>query len=252
MYGKIFDSIYEGTLYGQWEALVTMQQLIVLCDADGIVDMTPQAIAARTSIPLRIIKKGLAILEAPDPHSRTPDQEGKRIELIDAHRPWGWHLVNHEKYQHMQDADTVRAQTRERVRRHREAKRAVTEGNAQKRHTDTYTNTDTKDKDIVELTLDGAPPEKKNGKVNYRPQALEILSFLNEKAGRTFEPVDSNLERIEARLKEGADYWDIRAVVAKKCREWSGDEKMCEFLRPATLFGREKFWQYQGQLEKVA
>lgn len=152
MYGKIFTSIYEGTLYGKWEALVTFQQLIVLCDADGIVDMTPHAISARTSIPLKIIKKGLEILSTPDPYSRTPDQEGRRIELIDAHRPWGWHLVNHTKYQHMQDAETLRSQTRERVRKHRESRRlssdsvTVTDGNARKRHTDTDTDTDTKSK----------------------------------------------------------------------------------------------------------
>lgn len=148
MYGKIFDSMYDGTLYGQWEALVTFQQLIVLCDADGIIDMTPPAIAARTSIPLEIIKKGLEVLEKPDPYSRTAEQDGRRLELIDAHRPWGWHIVNHSKYQHMQDADTIRAQTRERVRRHRETKDlarygndGVTGGNAEKRHTDTDTNT---------------------------------------------------------------------------------------------------------------
>lgn len=151
MYGKLFAKMYEGTLYGQWEALVTFQQMIVLCDADGMLDMTPQAIAARTSIPLKIIEKGIGILESPDPHSRTPDQDGRRIERIDAHRPWGWHLVNHAKYSSMQDADTIRAQTRDRVRRHREKKieeqgrtpdvTQVTERNAPKRHIDTDTDT---------------------------------------------------------------------------------------------------------------
>lgn len=146
--------MYEGTLYGQWEALVTFQQMIVLCDADGMIDMTPQAIASRTSIPLEIIEKGIKILESPDQYSRTPDQEGRRIELIDAHRPWGWHLINHEKYMRMQDADTVRQQTRDRVRRHREKKEKdqvdgsdvtrVTVGNGSKRHTDTDTDTKTR------------------------------------------------------------------------------------------------------------
>ena len=154
MYGKIFDSIYDGTLYGQWEAIVTFQQMIVLADADGVVDMTPPAIAARTSIPLEIIQNGLAILQEPDPYSRTPGSDGRRIEHIDAHRPWGWVIVNYSKYKHLQDADTVRAQTRERVRKHRESKAAketasnapkrdVTDGNGQKRHTDTDTDTDT-------------------------------------------------------------------------------------------------------------
>ena len=142
MYGKIFDTIYNGTLYGHWEALVTMQQLIVLADADGVVDMTPMAISARTSIPRDIIDKGLEILGSPDKYTRTPGSDGRRIELIDEHRPWGWVLVNYELYKGMVDADTVRAQTRERVRKHRESKKKVegsndvTDCNGSKRHID--------------------------------------------------------------------------------------------------------------------
>lgn len=150
MYGKIFDSMYKGTLYGQWEAIVTFQQMIVLCDADGTVDMTPPAIAAITSIPLDIIQKGIEVLSRDDPYSRTPGRNGRRIELIDEHRPWGWVIVNHHKYKNLQDSDTVRAQTKERVRKHREMKRPVTDGNAgvtdgngSKRHTNTNTNTNT-------------------------------------------------------------------------------------------------------------
>jgi len=136
MYGKIFDSIYDGTLAEDWRALITFQQFIVLCDADGMVDMTPQSISRRTGIPIEHIKAGIEVLEKVDKYSRTPDEDGKRIELIDDHRPWGWHIINHEKYKRMQDADTIRAQTRERVRKHREKKRGVTDGNEQKRHID--------------------------------------------------------------------------------------------------------------------
>jgi uncharacterized phage protein (TIGR02220 family) len=236
VYGKIFDSMYRGTLYGQWEAIVTFQQLIVLCDADGVVDYTPPAISSITSIPLEIIQKGLEVLSKPDPYSRTPGSEGRRIELIDAHRPWGWVIVNHKKYQSLQDSDTVREQTRERVRKHRELKRSVTDGNGQKRHTDTYTDTDTKGKDTV-----GQKPD-------VRQQAKEVLNFLNSKTGRNYEAVPANLELILARLKEGATVDDLRAVVAKKCREWAGDEKMAPYLRPATLFGRTKFAQYKGEI----
>lgn len=155
--------MYDGTLYGQWEAIVTFQQMIVLCDADGTVDMTPPAIAARTSIPLEIITKGLEVLSKPDPYSRTQGSDGRRIELLDDHRPWGWTIINHTKYKSMQDADTVRAQTRERVARHRKLKRAetdgngaVTDGNGSKRHTDTDTDTNTKPSCASRLELNGA------------------------------------------------------------------------------------------------
>ena len=79
VYGKIFESIYDGSLYGHWEAIVTMQQLIVLADADGVIDMTPRAIAGKTSIPLEILEKGLKILSESDPYSRSPESNGVRI-----------------------------------------------------------------------------------------------------------------------------------------------------------------------------
>lgn len=120
MYGKIFASIYDGSLYGNWKALVTFQQMIVLCGPDGVIDITPQALAARTSIPLEVIQEGIAVLEAPDQYSRSPDQDGRRIERLDGHRPWGWRIVNYRRYRMMVDAETVREQNRARQQRKRE------------------------------------------------------------------------------------------------------------------------------------
>jgi len=213
MYGKIFDSIYTGTLYGQWEAIVTFQQMIVLSDADGNLDMTPPAIAAVTSIPLEIIQKGLEVLAAPDPYSRTPGAEGRRIELIDGHRPWGWHIINHEKYRSLQDADTVRAQTRERVRKHREEKRAVTDGNAQKRHTDTDTDTDTKTKEKKPRAA-FAPPDwvdvdKWNSWVSIRPAKA-----------RTHASLEAAVVKLEAFRSSGYNGNEI--IVNSLANGWQG------------------------------
>jgi uncharacterized phage protein (TIGR02220 family) len=91
----------------------------------------------------------------------------------------------------------------------------------------------------------------KNGQ-HFNPLAREVLGFLNAKTGRHYQPVDANLKLIVARLKEGASVADCRAVVAKKCREWSADEKMGSYLRPATLFNATKFAQYRGELLEVA
>lgn len=147
VYGKVFDSIYDGTLYGHWEAIVTMQQLIVLASPDGVVDMTPQAIAARTSIPLEIIKKGLEVLAAPDPYTRTPGEDGKRIVLMDEHRPWGWRLVNHGKYMRLRNAEQKREADRARIadKRKRISNVAtVSQSVANVAHSDTDSDTDSK------------------------------------------------------------------------------------------------------------
>ena len=108
MYGKIFATMYDGSIYGRWQAIVTFQQMIALADKDGIVDMTAQALSARTSIPLEIIEKGIADLETPDKVSRTPDEEGRRIILLDEHRPWGWRITNYAKYREIRTAEERR------------------------------------------------------------------------------------------------------------------------------------------------
>jgi uncharacterized phage protein (TIGR02220 family) len=76
----------------------------------------------------------------------------------------------------------------------------------------------------------------------------ELIRYLSEKAGRSFEPVESNRKLVRARLAEGATPEKIRAVIDAKVAEWADDPRMARFLRPATLFGAEKFAQYVGAL----
>jgi hypothetical protein len=118
--------MFEGSLYGHWEAIVTFQQLIVLADREGYVDMTPQALAARTSIPLEIITAGIDHLLQADPFSRTPDCGGRRLEPIDPARPWGWRIVNYAKYREMVTAAEKRAADRERIAQRRRAEKLST------------------------------------------------------------------------------------------------------------------------------
>ena len=119
----------------------------------------------------------------------------------------------------------------------------------------TETGTETvNSKNNVGLPPDASSPaSRKNGHDplktrELRKIALRLLTFLNEKTGRVYQPVPANVDLIVARLKEGSTEEDCRAVIAKKCREWSTDVKMAEYLRPATLFGRTKFAQYRGEV----
>ena len=110
MYGKLFAQMYDGTLgtKGPWQALVTFQQLIILADQDGVVDMTPEAIARRTTIPLDVIRTGLLALMEPDPESRSPDEEGRRLVALTETRGWGWRIVNYQKYRAIRSAEERR------------------------------------------------------------------------------------------------------------------------------------------------
>lgn len=103
MYAKVFAQMYDGTLCtrGPWQALVTFQQMLVLADQDGNLDMTPVAISRRTTIPLEIIETGIEELLKADSESRTPTLDGRRIVPLAEGRHWGWHIVNYKHYREL-------------------------------------------------------------------------------------------------------------------------------------------------------
>lgn len=97
---------------------------------------------------------------------------------------------------------------------------------------------------------DDAPQEAAQPKAprpQHREAARRVLAFLNQKTGKAYQDTDTNLDFVVARLKEGYTEDMCRMVIARKFRDWSKDDKMAGYLRPATLFNREKFNQYAGE-----
>jgi len=242
MYGKIFHSIYDGTLAENWKALITFQQLIVLCDADGVVDMTPASISRRTGIPLNHIEEGISILTAPDPSSRSDEKQGKRLIPLNPDRDWGWEIVNHKHYRDLRTAEDRREYMRNYMKNKR-SKQKLTKDNKSKQlaklantDTDTHSNTKTDADTIISSKLDGVV------------ESQVILNYLNDISGKSFKHVESNLKLIKARFNEGHSKKEICAVIDRKVTEWRDDPKMAKYIRPATLFNAEKFNQYVGEL----
>ena len=93
--------------------------------------------------------------------------------------------------------------------------------------------------------------ESQEVKARRHNDAVEVLLFLNQKAKKSFRFLDTNLRFIEARLMEGTTVQDCKAVIAAKVRDWGDDPKMCDYLRPSTLFNAEKFESYVGMLTPI-
>lgn len=77
--------------------------------------------------------------------------------------------------------------------------------------------------------------------------ARKVLEYLNNKTGKGFRFVDTNLKLIRARINEGISVADLIAIIDRKYLEWNGT-KWEKYLRPATLFNNEKCNQYAGEL----
>lgn len=93
---------------------------------------------------------------------------------------------------------------------------------------------------------DPAPPNGKGRELHT--QAREVLHYLNELTGKNFRPVEANLQFIVARLREGYSATRLKEIAMVKAEQWGADEKMAEYLRPATLYNRTKCAAYDGEL----
>lgn len=118
MYVKIFDSLWQGSLYGQTDAQLVFIFLLAHCDADGHVRIVPEAIAGPTGLSIDRVRDALAMLEGPDAESGSPEQEGRRLEPI-GEAGGRWQIVNYLKYRGMRDEEERRRQNREAKRRQR-------------------------------------------------------------------------------------------------------------------------------------
>ncbi len=81
----------------------------------------------------------------------------------------------------------------------------------------------------------------------------EVIDYLNLRTGAKFRPNSgAALKYIGARLKDGYSVADMVRVIDRKVSEWLRDVKMRQYLTPDTLFNKEKFEKYMGQLEMAA
>lgn len=232
MFGKVFASLYQGTLRGQAHEILVFTNLIAHADREGYVDKHPRAIAEECGLSIEEVRAALGTLEAPDPESRSPDEGGRRIMRIDDHRAWGWRLVNHLKYREMRNEEVRREQNRsaqERARGKRRESATVSSGSAESAN---------------------AEADAEAGSVpSGNPDVIRVIGHLNAKAGTNFAATAKvTTKLVEARLKDGATADQCIAVIDNRVKEWLHDDKMRAYLRPATLFNAEKFESYRGGL----
>ena len=80
--------------------------------------------------------------------------------------------------------------------------------------------------------------------------ASRCIAKLNERSGRRFgAPI--HLRRVIRLLRDGYTEHQVRLVIWDRASEWLDDPRMERFLRPATLFGPEKFPDYLAEAENA-
>ena len=259
LYSRVFLQILDSSLANDWKARYVFEDFLKLANEDGVVDMTREAIARRTNVPLELVAHGIGILESPDTGSRDPRDGGRRLVRLDDHRDWGWRIVNWNRY------DAIRSNVEHRAAKAREMARY----RAKQHSPDAIPsptpspNTNTKEttpsptpEDPLHVGNESATCslQVEDKKATAREEKMlvlkRILFHLNSKTGSQFRAVESHLKLIESRLAEpGVDEAGMLTMIDRQVKKWKNDPKMSEFLRPQTLFGKEKFQNYYDQRE---
>jgi hypothetical protein len=182
-YTKLFNSIVTSTIWSEDDQTrIVWITMLALADKNGEVQGSVPGLARIAGVTVDACRAAISKFLAPDPDSRTKDDEGRRIEEIDG----GWALINHRKYRDMaSDADRAEKaairQARHRANQTRNGvtplSRTVTHSNApvtpeshQIPHADTDTDTDT---DTDSKADSDAEKRKKKPKPVQSPAALD-------------------------------------------------------------------------------
>ncbi len=114
---KLDHNILDSSLWSlEYPTRICWITLLAMANQTGKINSTAPGITHRARITEEECRKALAIFESPDPDSRTPDNDGRRIQRVDG----GYQILNYEKYKGHSYSDSPGAV---RVRKHRDKKK---------------------------------------------------------------------------------------------------------------------------------
>jgi hypothetical protein len=97
-YTPLFDTLLNGTMYGKWPHNGIWALLLSRASREGVINEVPESLAAHIGISVEQLMASIRYFMEPDESSTSPDADGRRLELIDPRRSWGWRVINHAKY----------------------------------------------------------------------------------------------------------------------------------------------------------
>lgn len=118
MYGKLFESTFSGSMYGKGSTVFAVWgYAIAHARKDGSTEMNPKMLASVLGDSLENVSNALAFLEAPDPESRSKNDEGKRLIKEGEYL---YRIVNYQRYNGMRNEDERREYNRQKQKEHRQ------------------------------------------------------------------------------------------------------------------------------------
>jgi hypothetical protein len=113
---KLFSTITESSLWGETkETRLLFVTMLAKADATGFVEASLPGLARVANLTIGETESALVRLEGPDPHSKSPDHEGRRLMRMEG----GWLILNYQVYRERRNDEERQAYMRDYMRRYR-------------------------------------------------------------------------------------------------------------------------------------
>jgi hypothetical protein len=206
---KLLGSIVDSSI--SREDHVTFRVWIILlakADRDGYVWASVGGLADAARVTDEQCQAALDKFMSPDPHSRSEDFGGRRIQKVER----GWLLLNHARFRDMRDEDAKREEDRKRQRDHRRKKREEREALAAAEREDARVN----------AQREAEPADDFNGSPNETICPANLLEqatpkVLPELAAKL---KGATLEQVTASANRFCSYYVIGKGMGQKRRFW--------------------------------
>lgn len=121
-YTKLFNSILASTIWREDDKTrIVWITMLAMADKNGCVEASIPGLADMARVTIAECEAALEKLSSPDKYSRTPDNEGRRIET----KLGGWYILNHPKYRAKMGADERREYLRIKQQEQRDKKKSA-------------------------------------------------------------------------------------------------------------------------------
>lgn len=125
MYGKLFESLYEGSMVGSGSAMFAVWSYVITKmrpdkEVGAQVDINPKVLAFLLGEQEPVVEDVVRRLCSPDPKSRSKDEDGRRLVQVGQ---FSYRVVNGAKYMSIRNAEEKRSNDRHRKRKERTLKK---------------------------------------------------------------------------------------------------------------------------------
>jgi len=95
-FAKLFRTMFTGSMYGAGlHVFATWAWVLTHKDEQGLAEVNPRLVAAELGAEVEQIERAIEYLTSPDPASRSPEEEGRRLVRVGQ---FIYRVVNHAKY----------------------------------------------------------------------------------------------------------------------------------------------------------